>query len=188
MSVNESWLNVGRRIRHIRKANRLTLRQLALGCDLSPNAISLVERGEVAPSVATLCKIAHALGVSASSLFQEVCQPQIVLRRAGGIGEDALVERTLGAFACSLPSAGPDRRLQSPKLRDDLLAPQEGATRQSVMCLCGQVTLEVDEQSYSLSPGDALTFNSEILHRWHNPGSSTGVAVLVIPPDSMKGE
>ena len=81
MAVHESWRNVGNKIRYLRKSSGLTLKQLARGCDLSANTISLVERSEVAPSIETLCKIATALGVAPSSLFLEVCRPKVVLQR-----------------------------------------------------------------------------------------------------------
>jgi DNA-binding XRE family transcriptional regulator len=59
MPARESWRNVGHKIRYLRKADQLTIKQLAAGSGLSANAISLVERGEVAPTVETLCKVAR---------------------------------------------------------------------------------------------------------------------------------
>jgi transcriptional regulator with XRE-family HTH domain len=159
MARQESWRAVGLRIRQLRKENRLTLRQLALGCDLSANAISLVERGEVAPSIATLCKLSRALGVSAASLFQEVCDPEVVLTRAGGSDPTLQVVESFGGLVCN-PLFG---------------------VRQTALCLCGHVLFETDEQCYALTPGDSLTFNAEALHRWRNRGQENGVVVLVAP-------
>lgn len=82
MTERESWRNIGRRIHELRKENQITLKQFADGCDLSANAISLVERGKVTPTVLALCKIAHALGVSPSSFFQDICPSEIILIRA----------------------------------------------------------------------------------------------------------
>jgi transcriptional regulator with XRE-family HTH domain len=112
MAERETWRNVGKRIRKLRKENNLTLRQLAAGCDLSPNAISLVERGEVAPTVLTLCKIAHALGVSAGSFFQEICSTEVILTRAVKGQDQSLPEsafhilRGKGVSMPSLPGEG----------------------------------------------------------------------------------
>jgi len=179
--IHESWHNVGRRIRHLRKTNHLTLKQLATGCDLSANAISLVERGEVAPSVATLCKIASALGVSASSLFQEVCSSEVVLRRAG---HEATIAQTLETLTCSLAEPS-SVRINSAKSSSLFTASEQTqAARQSVLCLCGQVVFEADEQTYTLDPGDNLFFNGNALHRMQNNGSSTSVVILVLPPEN----
>lgn len=176
MSERESWRNVGRRIRLVRKENNLTLKQLAAGCDLSPNAISLVERGEVAPTVVTLCKIAHALGVSASSFFQEVCSPEIVLTRVcAGEAEQTIPQRVFSSLSGRVePNHLSDKGnsvCSMPKMV------------QTVLCVCGAVEYEVDDQIYRLNPGDTLSFNGQAFHRWRNPGTDAGVAVMVLSPE-----
>lgn len=183
MPMVETWKNVGSKIRQLRRANQLTIRQLAKGCDLSANAISLVERGEVAPSVATLCKIARALGVSASSLFHEVCTPDVVLSRAGGAPPEALIERTVEGLVSGSQPVGWSSPAEFPKKAKDSECKLPGANRQSVLCLCGRIIFEVDDQSFCLEAGDQLSFNGEAFHRWHNTGDSTGVAVLILPAE-----
>mgnify|MGYP000262397794 CR=1 FL=1 len=69
MSENETWKNVGKRVRWLRRTHGLTIHQLARGCGLSANAISLVERGVNAPSVAGLEKFAKVLKVEVRELF-----------------------------------------------------------------------------------------------------------------------
>lgn len=180
MAVHETWLSVGNKIRYLRKANGLTLKQLARGCDLSANTISMVERSEVSPSIETLCKIAHALGVSPSSLFLEVCRPTVVLQRADVSGaETDIAGQTLQILAtapqttgCILAAPKPSKTVQEPPLN----------RRHSILCLCGQVELELEGQTYILNPGDSLAFNSDAFHRWRNTGESTGIAVLMVPP------
>lgn len=186
MTKDETWKNVGNKIRHLRRMNQLTIRQLANGCDLSANAISLVERGEVAPSVATLCKIAHALGVSASSLFQEVCSPEVVLSRAGGAGSQPQTECALGELSCALELAGwAAAPAYNPKATRDPIYEPVDSPRQTILCLSGRVTFEVDDQCFCLEPGDQLSFNSQAFHRWHNPGASTGMAILILPSENL---
>lgn len=176
MTIQESWHNVGDKIRYLRKSSGLTIKQLARGCDLSANTISLVERSEVAPNIETLCKIANALGVSPSSLFLEICKPRVVLQRANEENpETDFSEKTFQVFASAptmtgcLQNASPSE-LTSPSTR-----------RHSILCLCGQVEFELEGQTYYLNPGDSLAFNSEAFHRWRNSGDSTGIAVLVSP-------
>jgi transcriptional regulator with XRE-family HTH domain len=176
MTMHESWRNVGDKIRYLRKSNRLTLKQLARGCNLSANTISLVERSEVAPNIETLCKIANALGVTPSSLFLEVCKPRVVLQRASEENlQDDITEQTLQIFASASTTTGCMQKI-SPSESESLLT-----RRHSVLCLCGQVELELEGQNYCLHPGDSLAFNSDAFHRWRNSGDSTGIAVLVLP-------
>jgi len=63
---------LGARIRALRKGRSLTLRQLANKTALSVSLISQIELGKSAASVATLRKLATALGVSLSELFDGV--------------------------------------------------------------------------------------------------------------------
>ncbi len=182
--MHESWRNIGRRIRQLRKTNHLTLKQLATGCDLSANAISLVERGEVAPSVATLCKIATALGVSASSLFQEACNSEVVLRRAGCADHESTIEQALETLTCSLTEPSSIKVASTKKASLSPQSEQNLTARQSVLCLCGQIVFEADEQTYNLDPGDNLIFNGNALHRMQNCGGSTSVVIFVLPPEN----
>lgn len=190
MSASEPWRNVGHRIRSLRKTHGLTINQLANGCGLSPNAISLVERGQVAPTVITLCKIASALGVSASSFLQDVCPNEVILVRA----EERPVARPareLGRFL-SFETSGADG-LASGRLHFSApgsacsAQPQACTTaalycQQMVMCLCGTIEYEDSEgQTYLLAPGDQLTCNGYSPHRWRSTSDQTAIAVLVMP-------
>ena len=63
---------LGSKIRSLRKARALTLKQLANKTSLSVSLISQIELGKSAASVSTLRKLATALGVSISQLFEGV--------------------------------------------------------------------------------------------------------------------
>jgi transcriptional regulator with XRE-family HTH domain len=184
MPHHETWRNVGNKIRYLRKSNGLTLKQLARGCDLSANTISLVERSKVAPSIETLCKIANALGVSPSSLFLEICKPKVVVKRADSVSDEAdVAEQTLQIFATApfTRSCGLVTSKARTPIPDSL-----SIRRHSILCLCGQIDLELDGQNYCLNPGDSLAFNGDAFHRWRNTGDATGVAVLVLPASTSQ--
>ncbi len=63
---------LGAKIRQLRKDRSLTLKQLANKTALSVSLISQIELGKSAASVSTLRKLATALGVSMSYLFEGV--------------------------------------------------------------------------------------------------------------------
>ena len=186
MPARESWRNVGHKIRYLRKGHQLTIRQLAAGSGLSSNAISLVERGEVAPTVETLCKIASALGVSASSLLQEICPNEVVLTRARDYHASQMANRALGALACGIVPSEPS---PAPGLHDLAKDDQDAIADYShefVLCLSGQIEYEADGKCYPLETGDSLSFNGNILHCCRNPGSDTAVAVIILHPESVR--
>jgi len=62
---------VGRRVRSLRKAARLTLRQLSERSGVSLGYLSQVELAKNSPSIDTLYRVATALSVRVADLFQE---------------------------------------------------------------------------------------------------------------------
>ncbi len=175
MPEKESWRFVGQRIRQLRKSNQLTIRQLATGTGLSANAISLVERGEVAPTVATLCKIAHALGASVSTFFDEACPGE-----NGALGNDPSSNDR-----CALND--PNRGLQRNQadLTQTPFPPAGGQALPSLLCLSGQLIYTLDGQRYLLGTGQVLKFDQTRPPTLRNEGKETGIALLVIPASSQ---
>lgn len=62
-------LTLGQRILLLRESQKLSLRTLANKVDLSASFLSQIERDETSPSIASLEKIALALGTDISGLF-----------------------------------------------------------------------------------------------------------------------
>src|SRR5437899_4703370 len=75
-------IDVGERLREIRTARRQTLREVAERAGLSESFLSQVERGRSSASIASLRRIAEALGVSMADLFQPsgLTQPRVLRR------------------------------------------------------------------------------------------------------------
>ena len=67
--VDDILKQVGRNIRHQRKAAGLSQEKLGFLCGLHRTYVGAIERGEENPSVKTLEKIAIALQVSVRDLF-----------------------------------------------------------------------------------------------------------------------
>lgn len=66
------YSEVGFRIKKAREANGFTQEELAEYADISPNHLSVIERGIKSPKLETFIDITNALGVSADSLLQDV--------------------------------------------------------------------------------------------------------------------
>ncbi|MFH1007116.1 MAG: helix-turn-helix transcriptional regulator [Candidatus Latescibacterota bacterium] len=62
-------VEIGRKIRELRKAKGLTQERLAEMADLHPTYVGSIERGEVNASINTLQRIADALQVKVENLF-----------------------------------------------------------------------------------------------------------------------
>lgn len=61
----------GMALRRLRLAAGLTQEQLALEAGIQRNFVSLIELGRNQPTITTIAKLAHALGMSSSGLVAE---------------------------------------------------------------------------------------------------------------------
>src|SRR3954462_168386 len=68
-------VDVGERLRSIRRLRRATLRTIAERAGVSESFLSQVERGKASASIGSLRRIATALGVSVADLFEPSAMP-----------------------------------------------------------------------------------------------------------------
>lgn len=179
--MNETTLpNVGRRIRALREQRGLSLRALAERCGLSVNAISLIERGENSPTVASLHHLAQALSVPITAFFEsESEQTTVYVRhnsrmhtRRNGMGIESLGSglrnQQIEPFLVTLePGAGSDSE------------PITHAGQEFVHCVAGEIEYCVGDQNFRLQPGDSLLFEASQPHHFRNAGAVPAIMLLV---------
>ena len=185
----DSDCSVGSRLRDLRKERQLSQRELAELAGLSPNAISLIERDDQSPSVATLQRLAAALGVKMSYFFESETRARVLhfrpnqrpaIRGAGltieGLGARLEGQQMEPFFITLTPHAdmGTGRVVH------------EG--HEFVACLAGCLCYEIDGIDYLLEPGDFLLFEADLPHRWGNPGNEETRLVLVLQKPDGVGE
>jgi|JI6StandDraft_1071083.scaffolds.fasta_scaffold248702_2 transcriptional regulator with XRE-family HTH domain len=66
--VEKDLIKLGKRIRKLRLANKMTLAQLAAQCDFEKSNMARIEQGNTNPTYKTLYKISKALSISVSEL------------------------------------------------------------------------------------------------------------------------
>ena len=76
-------VSVGARVKALREAMDLSLRDLAARSGVSAPMLSQVERGETSPTLATAERIAAGLDLSLSQLLRLDERPHISVTRAG---------------------------------------------------------------------------------------------------------
>jgi len=64
-------MDIGENIRRIRKAKKLSQKEVIVAIDMGAAQYSRIENGKTEPSVSTLERIAKALGVKVADLFTE---------------------------------------------------------------------------------------------------------------------
>lgn len=169
---------LGLRIRHMRKARGLSLKDLAERAGVSIGLVSQVERGLSSPSVRILASIADALTVSLSSLFEETEKED---------PGEGLVVRKHARRRLEFQGTGISKELMtpgSPDARLDLFMIQldPGGTtgdgnythegEEAGTVLDGLLELTVEGTSYTLSQGDSFRFTSDRPHSFRNPGQT----------------
>lgn len=71
---------IGRNIRTYRKAQHMSIEELAYQANLSKNYLALVERGEKIPSLETFLVIVNALKVSSDQILCDVVSTGFTVR------------------------------------------------------------------------------------------------------------
>jgi quercetin dioxygenase-like cupin family protein len=148
---------------------------------LSPNAISLIERGISSPTVSTLHRLAAALQVHITAFFEDHQENiQLILSRAG--------ERPFSGHGLTLLESlgsGLEAQIIIPFVAtlqpgaDSGQPEMSHAGHELVYCLKGEVEYQVLGEAYRLSVGDALLFEARLPHRWRNPGASPARFLMV---------
>ena len=181
--------DIGPRLRALRKRRRLSLRALAGLCGLSANTISLVERGKTSPSVATLHRLATALGVSMTFFFEEEERQDVVFVKAdrrARTRSDSVIMENLGS--------GLRDQTMEPLLV--VLEPGAGSGdepivhlgHEFVFCIEGEIEYEIRDDRYLLGQGDSLIFEAHLPHRWRNAGDSSSTILLILQTQEGREE
>lgn len=180
--------NVGQRIHALRRKRGLSLRTLASRCNLSANAISLIERGKTSPSIATLHELAMALQVPITAFFEDTSpQAEVVVSRAGQrpqTGDAKVILESLGVGLKNSNLEPFEVTLQPGAGSGPGIMGHDGF--EFVYGLEGEVEYEVAGTTYRLGSRDALLFRAELPHRWRNPTDRPARFLLIfgIPDDA----
>jgi len=180
---------LGTRLWDLRRERNLSQRDLAGRADLSPNAVSLIERGEISPSVATLQRLAGALSVRMSYFFDDSGETRVVYSRAGRrpqiVSKDVAIEG-LGAkltgqemepFVVTLAPGA-----------DTCTSPVVHAGHEFVCCLAGSLEYVVAGAAYPLDPGEYLMFEASLPHCWRNLAEQESRFLLVLHSPGGPGD
>jgi transcriptional regulator with XRE-family HTH domain len=179
-------VDVGERLRVIRNRRRQTLREVAERAGLSESFLSQVERGRASASVASLRRIADALGVAVSDLFQpaEASRPRVLRRddrpslAFGILGRKLLLTpkplHHLEVFVGELDPEGSTGAEQY----------AHGDSEELFVVIRGTVQLELGDELFELEAGDSIDYRSAVPHRISNLGDDVAEVMWIISPPS----
>ena len=180
-------LQLGTRIRSLRQARRLTLRDVADRAGVTESFLSQVERDVTSPSIATVHRIATALGLSIAQLFTEDVETGRVVRRDArrrivypGLGavDEFLTSNLAGRLQVILSTIDPGGGTGPEPYTHD-------SDEEVVVVLDGVLDIWVGDEHYVLRQGDAITFPSRLPHWNANHGDAPARALFCLTPPSF---
>lgn len=181
---SSSEVNVGRRLRELRTERGISIRALAEESGLNVNTLSLIENGKTSPSVSTLQQVAAALEVPINAFFEiEIVPQMIVFQKARDRKAGVFTHGTLADLGTGFTRSGLEPFVVTLEpSADSGDTPIVHTGLEFVFCLEGCLSYEVDEQVFTLEPGDSLLFEAHLPHCWHNAGDSPSRSLLLLCP------
>ena len=177
--MSEQTSSVGPRIRELRKSCGMTLQELSEFTGLSVGHLSQIESDLASPTLASLDKVAEALGTTVAHLVSGPEEERLVVRK----GEEEVatfpdINTEVGYYRFSETSA---------VLEDIVVRPGETGEQQwsrhvypeIAFVVEGELTLELEDARVVLRPGDAFLVPRNRRHKLFNEGTEACRSVWV---------
>ncbi len=178
---------IGARVKALREASSLSLRDLAERSGVSAPMLSQVERGETSPTLTVAARIAAGLDLRLSQLLRLDEGGSVTIVRAGERGGGGNAKR--GHHFEVMTAAQPGQRSE---LSRHTLEPggatgapddppmHEPGSRETALVEHGSVVLVCDAQRYELGEGDCITFDADLPHHFENPTDAEAAFLAVV--------
>lgn len=190
-------ISIGEKIKTLRSANNLTLKQLSEMTNLSVGFLSQMERGMSSIAIDTLEKIAAALGVSLTSFFDDTPEPDETSEPYDPVlhsfahhatpvssqiiqtvlSQDVMAFDLLPRLFDLMPFANAE---------EEHLEMYSHTGEEFIYILEGIVTIRVDDSEYVLYPGDSIQIHSNEEHNWRNCTNKTARLLSVNVPNPFR--
>jgi transcriptional regulator with XRE-family HTH domain len=176
---------LGPRIKALREAMELSLRDLAERSGVSAPMLSQVERGETSPTLQVASKIAAGLELRLSQLLRLDEDGAVSVVRKGERRKGGRRGHRYEILTPPLPG-------QRAELSRHTLAPgavtggpgdppmHEPGSRETAVVESGAVILECDGHRHELAAGDCVTFDADVPHHFENPTTDDAVLLAVV--------
>lgn len=164
-------LFIGKTINTLRKKQSLTIADVSEQSKISRGMLSKIENGQVSPSLDSLLKISHALGVPISAFFKEFDTDGIgaqlvksderleVVRRGTKVGH---------TYHLLAYDTGPNKLFEpfliSLDNQSEIFPTFSHEGKVFMFLLEGELIYRHGKTNYHLKPGDSLTYDAQISH------------------------
>ena len=179
---------IGEKVKALRWANRMTLKQLANKAGCTDAYLSQLERGYANPSVMTLKKIASALQMKVVDFFleSEAERNDVVLK------EDERVNIKFKRGNAKIQMLV--RNIQNRRMQPFYTTIEPGGGSKGSyshigeefgIVLQGQLEVNLNGKPYRIKKNESFYFSSQEPHSWTNPGKKKAVVIWVVSPPTF---
>jgi transcriptional regulator with XRE-family HTH domain len=183
-SVGDS---LGPRIKALREAMSLSLRDLADRSGVSAPMLSQVERSETSPTLQVATRIARGLELRLSQLLRLDEDGAVTVVRASERRKGPSGAKGHRYEILTPPLPGQRAELSRHRLTPGAVTGGPGdppmhepGSRETALVEAGEVVLACDGERYELAAGDCVTFDADLPHHFENPGNGQAVLLAVV--------
>jgi transcriptional regulator with XRE-family HTH domain len=173
---------IGARVKALRDASSLSLRDLAERSGVSAPMLSQVERGETSPTLTVAARIASGLELSLSQLLRLDEGGSVTIVRAHERTGAASSKRGHSFEVMTPAQPGQRSELSRHTLAaggttgaDDDPPMHEPGSRETALVERGSIVLVCDGRRYELAEGDCVTFDADLPHHFENPAATEAI-------------
>jgi transcriptional regulator with XRE-family HTH domain len=184
-------MELGKKIRALRKERRLSLDDLASKSGLGKATLSRIENDIHSGTLKTHMKICEALGISLKDLYTETEEKPEEVVAVNPTTPEADVFTYDEKATSVILTQGVAKKNMLPQLLvvepGGKTATEENpaGTEKFIFCLEGSVELIVAEKTYRLKKDDALYFKSSFSHHLKNNGTKTAKVLSITSPTAL---
>ncbi|MDR6759087.1 transcriptional regulator with XRE-family HTH domain [Mycoplana sp. BE70] len=171
---------IGHVLRERRRQLDMTLEAVAEATSLTKGFLSDIERDKTSPSVASLVKLCEVLGLPVGDLFNS---PESAVVKAE--------ERTpikFGGTGVSDHLLTPSGSMRLQAIWSEIEPKGTGgeqlyalrAEEEFIIVLSGELALKLEDETFILREGDAMTFDPRRPHTFYNPSETEPTAAIFV--------
>lgn len=176
-------MSIGERIKLRRKELKFSLRQLAERVELTASFLSKIELNQSSPSIDSLRKISHELGVPIFYFLVEDDAKSPVVRR----DRHLQLRRPNSNLVFELLTPDLSRRMEAFLFEQEpgggnYASPPAQYTEELIYVLQGRLEVELIHGTYQLEAGDTIYFEGPSLRSLRAIGTETMRLIAVVTP------
>ena len=174
---------IGAKVARARSERGWSLAQLAQRSGLSAAAVHKIEKSGMTPTIASLMKIAAALGKSVAHFVDEPETPDVMVVRNDErarvyTSKQGLDLRNLSGRYGPFLIHGADAAVEP--LAESGPEPMSHPGEELVIVHEGRMVFTVDGEHYEVGAGDSIHFRTLLPHSWRNPSAHPARATWLV--------